>query len=98
MEHSAAPDRIALALFNMTRTEALRTSVCIRCKTPVHPESFRDDISRKEYGISAYCQKCQDETYEAFLDAYQDEEDEAFREQFEADFPSDLPILPDEED
>ena len=29
----------------------------------VRPESFRDALSRKEFGISGMCQKCQDETF-----------------------------------
>jgi hypothetical protein len=29
----------------------------------VKPEDFRDEISRKEFGISRFCQKCQDETF-----------------------------------
>lgn len=29
----------------------------------VRPETFRDELSRKEFGISGMCQKCQDETF-----------------------------------
>lgn len=29
----------------------------------VSPETFRDDLSRKEFRISGLCQKCQDEVF-----------------------------------
>jgi hypothetical protein len=36
---------------------------CPFCQKPVDPESFRDDLSRKEFKISGLCQKCQDEMF-----------------------------------
>jgi len=35
--------------------------LCPFCKEPVG--KFRDEDSRREYGISDLCQKCQDETF-----------------------------------
>jgi hypothetical protein len=36
---------------------------CIHCTTPFTLDSFRDDISVKEAGISRLCQSCQDYAY-----------------------------------
>ena len=34
---------------------------CVTCgSTAILPEDFRDDLSRKEWGISFMCQTCQD--------------------------------------
>lgn len=44
------------------RVESIRTNICTWCgKTAV---KFRDELSRKEYSISGFCQKCQDKTFE----------------------------------
>jgi formylmethanofuran dehydrogenase subunit E len=34
---------------------------CPLCAEPI--TEFRDDLSRKEYGISGMCQKCQDRVF-----------------------------------
>jgi len=37
---------------------------CVTCGSEaVKPEDFRDDISRKEFGISMMCQCCQDQIF-----------------------------------
>ena len=36
---------------------------CPFCQKIVNPESFRDDLSRKEFEISGLCQGCQDEMF-----------------------------------
>jgi hypothetical protein len=36
---------------------------CPTCKGRIMAEDFRDDLSRKEYGISGMCQKCQDSVF-----------------------------------
>jgi len=38
--------------------ERVEAGVCATCAGEVGP--FRDDLSRKEYGISGMCQTCQD--------------------------------------
>jgi len=37
--------------------------ICNGCGSKVNPKEFRNDLSRKEYGISGFCQKCQDEVF-----------------------------------
>ncbi len=36
---------------------------CGSCSIEIDPDSFRDELSRKEYGISGLCQACQDEVW-----------------------------------
>jgi len=38
--------------------------VCVFCSSEkTKPEDFRDELSRKDYGITGLCQACQDKTY-----------------------------------
>jgi len=37
--------------------------ICVTCGATVPPESFRDDLSRKEFTISGMCQTCQDRVF-----------------------------------
>ena len=36
---------------------------CPICKEKINKDEFRDDKSRKEFGISGLCQSCQDNTF-----------------------------------
>jgi len=40
--------------------ELVEQKKCPFCKNPVNTEDFKDALSKKEYGISGLCQKCQD--------------------------------------
>jgi len=55
-------------LFNVDTAGCQTTQCCGWCKNPVGV--FRDGLSRKEFGISAMCQICQDKAF-----AEPDEED-----------------------
>jgi len=47
-----------------TREDAITEGNCTSCDTTgVVATSFRDDISRKEYAISGFCQSCQDDVF-----------------------------------
>lgn len=48
-------------IFGNTRSDALSESVCVSCEGDA--TSFRDAISEKEYGISGFCQTCQDDIF-----------------------------------
>jgi hypothetical protein len=38
--------------------------VCVTCRSDkIKPENFRNDLSRKEFGISGMCQECQDNVF-----------------------------------
>jgi hypothetical protein len=50
------------SLFPGTK-QAAEAGNCTWCKKPV--TEFRNEISKREYGISGFCQKCQDEVFGA---------------------------------
>lgn len=54
----------------MGRTTAIQLDYCVICRKPA--TEFRDAVSRKEYTLSGFCQRCQDETF----GPAEDEEDE----------------------
>ncbi len=59
-----ALDGITKSLFGgKTRTEAITSDTCVSCESDCSPESFADDLSKVEYGISGLCQKCQDQVF-----------------------------------
>ena len=44
--------------------EPRSTTHCINCKsTDVKASDFRDELSRREFAISGFCQRCQDEVF-----------------------------------
>jgi hypothetical protein len=40
--------------------KAIAEHKCPSCKADIDPQSFRDQMSRREFGISGLCQVCQD--------------------------------------
>jgi len=48
------PDKVKLA----------EQGLCTDCEKEIKEEDFRDDLSKKEYGISGLCQFCIDEIFE----------------------------------
>ena len=43
--------------------ELVNAGMCPFCKKAVFMNDFKNEISRKEYRISGFCQKCQDELF-----------------------------------
>ena len=58
-------DTIALKAFGRTATDAKAQGICVKCGEPA--TSFRDGLSEREYEISVFCQKCQDEAQRHFV-------------------------------
>jgi len=56
-------DAAAQKIFGRTLTEAHAKSICVDCATPVNEDSFKDEISKVEYGMSGFCQVCQDRVF-----------------------------------
>jgi len=56
----SAVDESAQTIFGRTLTEAKAHNICVDCGEAVTDGSFTDDLSKVEYGISGFCQKCQD--------------------------------------
>lgn len=51
-------DDLGKKTFGRSRIECLDQHICIRCGGPAI--EFKDDISSREFQLSAMCQKCQD--------------------------------------
>ena len=51
-------EEMAFKLFGRSRSLAIAGNGCVKCGESA--VDFRDEISRKEFGISALCQSCQD--------------------------------------
>ena len=54
-------EEMAFSLFGRSRTLAIAGGQCVKCGQPA--VDFRDELSRKEYNISGFCQSCQDEIF-----------------------------------
>ena len=51
----------AFSLFGRSRRLAIAGNQCVKCGA--HELEFRDELSRKEHGISGFCQSCQDDIF-----------------------------------
>jgi len=62
------------------RVTSIKEGICLTCDESkgLKATSFRDDISRKEYSISAMCQSCQDDIFGVSDDEPDDEPEEPF--------------------
>jgi hypothetical protein len=49
------------AIFGRSREECISSGVCVKCGGPAC--DFTDGPSLKEFSISGFCQKCQDEIF-----------------------------------
>ena len=49
---------------------------CTICRRPIKRNDFRDELSKRIYGISGMCQQCQDEIFEPDLGRYPQEGEE----------------------
>ena len=56
-------DNLSLNIFGRKRSESLSDDTCVMCGEEAI--EFRDSLSKKEYGISGLCQKCQDKVFGA---------------------------------
>ena len=53
-------DAFITSLFGVNRKESVENKICATCGVDVELEDFKDEISLKEFHISAMCQECQD--------------------------------------
>ena len=51
----------AMGLFGRSRLLAIAGKGCVKCGESA--VDFRDEISKKEFGISGFCQVCQDDIF-----------------------------------
>ena len=62
-EKTVKIDSFLSTVFGYDRTYSINNHICTKCGKSVNPSSFKDAISIKEYGISGFCQECQDEIF-----------------------------------
>ena len=55
-------DELAKEATGMTQTEAWSSGICVKCKEPALPKCY-SDAGRREYQISAMCEKCFDSLF-----------------------------------
>ena len=58
-----ALDDLSLNIYGRSRSLAKAGNSCVSCGKDA--SEFRDELSRREYGISGLCQKCQDMVFGA---------------------------------
>jgi len=51
------------AMFGINRKEAIVNQVCPLCGSSVELDSFKNELSLKEFHISGMCQDCQDRMF-----------------------------------
>ena len=51
-------EEMAFSLFGRSRILAIAGNSCVKCGESA--VSFKDELSKKEFGISGLCQECQD--------------------------------------
>ena len=55
-------DTLSLNLFGLSRkTWAVASKTCVKCGKSAN--RFADELSKKEFGISGFCQGCQDKFF-----------------------------------
>ena len=54
-------ENTAMKLFGRSRMLAIAGKGCVKCGESA--VDFRDEISKKEFGISGFCQACQDDIF-----------------------------------
>ena len=59
------PPNLSKPVFEVFPNSADRVTfgVCVTCPNSIEEDDFRDDLSKKEYGISGMCQECQDDIF-----------------------------------
>ena len=60
-ELDTAKDEMAMSLFGRSRVLAIAGNSCVKCGEAA--VDFKDELSKKEFGISGFCQTCQDEIF-----------------------------------
>jgi len=61
-EMNRALDGLTESMFGHNRSEALAAGKCVSCEGDAM--TFKDQISAREYRISALCQACQDKVFQ----------------------------------
>lgn len=60
-EMKAFLDDLSQKMYGRRWSESIEAGICMRCGGEA--KEFRDEAARREFGISGFCQKCQDEVF-----------------------------------
>lgn len=60
-EKDPSIDALLKQVFGKDRIDSINKNKCTWCGKEVG--TFKDALSKKEYGISGFCQSCQDDTF-----------------------------------
>ena len=60
---SPAIDALITSIFGVDRKASVENKTCAICDASVELNSFKNEISLKEFHISGLCQDCQDEVF-----------------------------------
>lgn len=60
-EMEAVLENLGLNMFGRSRAQSASNGTCVTCGGDA--TEFRDELSRREYGISRMCQRCQDSVF-----------------------------------
>lgn len=82
-----ALDDVAESFYGRKRSTSIESNTCVVCGSKAPPESFTDELSKKEYTISGLCQTCQDKTFKE-PDEDDLDRDDPFGDQYEDDKPA----------
>lgn len=54
-------DVVSVAMYGRKRSETMKEKRCVACGGPA--DSFKDELSVKEFSLSGMCQFCQDSVF-----------------------------------
>lgn len=61
IEKSKGIENFLKNLMGFDRRDFIKKDICTLCKKPA--TNFKDEISRKEFSISGFCQECQNKAF-----------------------------------
>ena len=73
-EKTVKIDSFLSTVIGRDRTYSINNYLCTKCGKSINLSSFKDAISIKEYGISGFCQECQDEIFTENKEDFGDDE------------------------
>ncbi len=62
-EKAQTIDHFLTAVTGVDRMKSISSRTCAECEEKVTVDSFRDDVSFREFHISGMCQTCQDKFF-----------------------------------
>ena len=56
-------DEFISTALGIDRKESIKNKTCPLCESKIELDSFKDEVSLREFHISGMCQKCQDKLF-----------------------------------